>query len=188
MWMSKQFISCLIFGGDLRDQMVKFYEAFFVGTWCRWTRVRRRNCGRKTQKGKMIIRSAERVRRGRNCVKKLQDAKPFWFCVWGPLRGPENSVDPMQNIRRTCGPADPSYTSGSSDGTKTFCVIGGPNQLFSYTSGSSDSTKTFCVVRGPNQLISYTSGSSDGTKPFCVVGGPGTKTFCVVRGPNELSY
>ena len=61
-----------------------------------------------------------------------------------------------------------SYTSGSSVDTKTFCVLGGPNQLISFTSRSSDDTKTFCVVGGPTQPIYYTSGSSVDTKTVFV--------------------
>ena len=94
-----------------------------MGTRCRWTRVLRRNCGRKTQNEFFIAGVRRGVRRGRNCVEnsKAQNRFDFafedlsadqlcWFCVWGPLSGPENSVDPTQNIRRTfgvrtCGPA-----------------------------------------------------------------------------------
>ena len=57
----------------------------------------------------------------------------------------------------------------SSEDPKTFCVVGGPNQLISHSSRYSVDTKSFCVIGGPNQLFSYTSGSSDDTNTFCVI-------------------
>ena len=81
----------------------------FLGTRCRRTRVLRHNCAHKTQNGKMLKRSAERVLRRHNCVIPIRHKIKIHFVLEDlseDPRTPENSVDPTQNL---CGPEDLIY-------------------------------------------------------------------------------
>ena len=84
-------------------------QLHFYGTRCRRTRVLRHNCAHKTQNGKMLKRSAERVLRRHNCVIPIRHKIKIHFVLEDlseDPRTPENSVDPTQNL---CGPEDLIY-------------------------------------------------------------------------------
>ena len=126
-------------------------EPLSMGTRCRRTGVLRHNCAHKTQNGKMLKRSAERVLRRHKCVIPIGHKIKIHFVLedlsedptqnlWGPLGGPENSVDPTQNLSRSWnlwGPADlrtwyiwvrgPDIFGSAIISCHIFINIGGPN-------------------------------------------------------------